>query len=492
MSNVEPEQPGVIDSAFLARLVPLWTTVSPETIAGSTGSQAGTLTRDEALVEIRQKLAALYPVEEPGFFERFVESFGIIRGDQSLAFRDFETVNVREQQRRSLDAAADLIVDAIPTEQRTPGIVAQLNVVPYVNALVANTDAEIKSASSEVVPVTVLAAMAQAQQLVATETAAAQPTTPGVTFDPETGQPILAASGTIEQSAAEQAQQIRIGQRLGGTPVQQLLSDGTPMRVDLTNVVEPTRTGRVPSPQFAGFAPDPVTGAQRPLSTPTTQMPMGAPGTSGVVTVTQAADFLYSLARREVEQLQDRMKAAGYFTQQGFDEQSGQRVMFDVPFERGYSDDQATTAAWIAVLTDALGQQRSVDEVLRIKSMDFERRRNEMTQTVRQERQTQFTSSLAKVRELADEMAIETLGRRLNPEEFVGVREYVRRLQRERVGTIAGRTLEPWMTEAPEMGVTQEELGEQVGRTLIETEMDEPGGNIWDRLARKYLGDGTS
>jgi hypothetical protein len=41
------------------------------------------------------------------------------------------------------------------------------------------------------------------------------------------------------------------------------------------------------------------------------------------------------------------------------------------------------------------------------------------------------------------------------------------------------------------MGFTEKELMGSVREQLVETEMAEPGGNIWSRLARKYLDDGT-
>jgi hypothetical protein len=317
----------------------------------------------------------------------------------------------------------------------------------------------------------------QAQQAI--ELGQAPP--PGIGIDPTTGDLMFMPPDQQTAPATDVGQSIRIG----SLDVGQIVANELPLRVDLQNVVSITRAGRVPGPTLMTEVDDAgtarVAGTARPR-----QMPMGSAPSDRGATVAQAMDWLYSLSVAEVEQLQDRMKAAGYLTQSQYDQQSGQFAMSDMPFERGYADDQSTKQAWVAVIRDALGQGRGVDELLRNQSMEFQRRQERMVQQVTTERQGSFASALGNVRESADQLAIETLGRRLRPEEFVQVRQYLRGLQTERVGQVAGNEIEPWMSQAPETGFTEQELQEAVGEQLVQTEMREPGGNIWSRLRMKY------
>ena len=482
MSNVEPEQPGVIDAALLARLVPVYTVATPDAINGATGEGATLLNRKDAVSRVRSMLRDLFPVEEPSFWD----SIGQLVTRGSFAGG---AANRQERPQRALDAAAELIVDAIPEEVRSDRLIAQINVIPYMQQLVANESAVFRTADGEGHRVSDIQDVVTAGVLVAQDKAATtqQGTAlaPGSMIDPATGELMFQTPGQAVQTGAS-AMDVRLTQRYNQIPF-----DGLPLQVDLTGVVQPMRPGRTPGAQFGGFVPDAVTGAQMPTSVPSSVMPPGVTGRSGIVNAKQAADFLYSLSPQEVEQLQDRMRAAGYFTEIGFDQNTGQQAIVDVPFEAGYSDDQATSSAWIKVIADSLGEQRSVDELLRNKSMDFERRRQSIVQDVRAQRTTAFAGALSNVRDMADQFAIETLGRRLSPEEFVDVRQYVRTLQNRRVGQIAGNVMEPWMEEAPTMGFTEKELMGSVREQLVETEMAEPGGNIWSRLARKYLDDGT-
>jgi hypothetical protein len=478
VSNVEPEQPGVIDAALLARLVPVWSVVSPDVMAGATGEGTTPISRDDAVDRIRATLAEMFPVPEPGLLQQL----GNLA--QSGSFAGGATRRT-DRPRKALEAAAELIVDSVPEEARTERMLAQLNVLPYMQQLVENEQAVFRTSEGKTHRVSDISGPVQAGLLVAQErnveaVASNEGLAPGVVRDPITGQ-LTFQSPTGPQVLADVAQDVRINERYGGIPF-----NGLPLQFDLTNVVQPVRAGRVPSPQFAGFAGDVVTGGQIPMSTPTQQMPAGVTGRSGQVNAKQALDFLYSLSAQEVEQLQDRMRAAGYFTQMGYDQDSGQQIMAEITYEPGYTDDPATSAAWQQVLVDAAGEGRAVDELLRNKSMDFERRRQNMVESTTQQRTQQFAGSLRNVREMADEFAIETLGRRLTVDEFVGVRDYVRKLQGERAGQIAGRELEPWMAEAPEMGFTERELGEQVVETLGQSELDRPGGSIWTRLQEKY------
>jgi len=307
---------------------------------------------------------------------------------------------------------------------------------------------------------------------------------PGVVVDPTTGQ--ISFAGPMGQPEQEgDSRQVRANLRIGAMSIADVVAQQLPLRVDLSNVVEVNRVGRVPGPSLvtatdaAGVRQ--VAGTQRP-----SQMPAGlAPG-EGPVTIPQAMQWLYSLSQRELEQMQDRMKAAGYYTQQGYNPESGQYEMIDVPYERGFADDVATKQAYVALLTDAAAQDRKVDEVLRTSSMDFERRRQNAVEQVTEQRRGTFASALGDVREAADQLAIQTLGRRLMPEEYVQVRQYVRGLQEERMGQVVGRTLEPWMRQAPEAGFTSDELEQEVGNVLVESQLDEPGANYWSRLRRKY------
>lgn len=475
MSNVEPEQPGVIDAAFLARLVPIVSVLDPTSYQASLEQEGDRLSEDDMTSRLVERLSADFDVEEfdrPWFFPR--GGFGLPGSNPSV-------------EQEAVGTMARLIAASIPETNRTEAVAVTIDLQPYVERLLATPGSRIQPPGfDEPVAIDALQSKLPAYRVVVQErrgeaNAAEQgQLAPGVVRDPITGQ-LTFQSPTGPQAMADVAQDVRINERYGGIPF-----NGLPLQFDLTNVVQPVRAGRVPSPQFAGFAGDVVTGGQIPMSTPTQQMPAGVTGRSGQVNAKQALDFLYSLSAQEVEQLQDRMRAAGYFTQMGYDQDSGQQIMAEITYEPGYSDDPATSAAWQQVLVDAAGEGRAVDELLRNKSMDFERRRQNIVESTTQQRTQQFAGSLRNVREMADEFAIETLGRRLTVDEFVGVRDYVRKLQGERAGQIAGRELEPWMAEAPEMGVTQQELGEQVVSTLRQSELDRPGGSIWTRLAEKY------
>jgi hypothetical protein len=226
-------------------------------------------------------------------------------------------------------------------------------------------------------------------------------------------------------------------------------------------------------------------------------MPGGGPRVSyrgaakditGRSTIGRMLDWAYGLEEDDVSRLQSLLFDAGYMTDMKYDPQADQWIMQDMQYEDGYANDPVFQQAWMMAIRDtyAQGNGATVAEFLGRKTTEFKQREQAMRTRLTEERMMSFNESLGDVRAVADRLAMDTVGRRLNPEEFVQVRQYLRSLQTERADDWTGPKPDAWMEQAPEAGFTTGELEQQVSDVLVESSWDEPGANYMSRLRRKY------
>ncbi len=264
--------------------------------------------------------------------------------------------------------------------------------------------------------------------------------------------------------------------------------------VDLGDVAYMLRTGQadITNPDLAGQPID-----MGSLPGVFTNAPNGRPRASqrelpngrviGRTTIGGALDWTYGLNKQEVTSLQSMLANAGYMTDMRYDAENDRWIMQDMQYEEGYANDPVFQTAWKMALQDAKANESSVGAWLTRKTSEFKQREEALRRRLTEERLGAFNSALTDVRAAADRLAMETVGRRLKPEEYVQVRQYLRSLQSDRADDTAGSTAEPWMTSDPKRGFTQDELAMQV-QDVVEPEVMQRQGMSMNYQMKKWLG----
>jgi hypothetical protein len=372
-----------------------------------------------------------------------------------------------------VDKLAALIVQALPEEAMNGSVVAALDVRPYVQ-LVTSEPRLIRGDKSRqgFRPLGDRWQELQQADYRTTNTAYTQTNKAGVS-------PAVAAT---EQTTA-------IGQGVDANP----FLDGV-QTVDPGDLAALVRAGRVDinAPDMADQAISagnlPGARASMPGGGPRVSYRGAAKDITGRSTIGRMLDWAYGLEEDDVSRLQSLLFDAGYMTDMKYDPQADQWIMQDMQYEDGYANDPVFQQAWMMAIRDtyAQGNGATVAEFLGRKTTEFKQREQAMRTRLTEERMMSFNESLGDVRAVADRLAMDTVGRRLNPEEFVQVRQYLRSLQTERADDWTGPKPDAWMEQAPEAGFTTGELEQQVSDVLVESSWDEPGANYMSRLRRKY------
>jgi hypothetical protein len=209
----------------------------------------------------------------------------------------------------------------------------------------------------------------------------------------------------------------------------------------------------------------------------------------GRTTVGGMLDWAFGLNENEVSNLQSLLANAGYMTDMRYDAQTDQWVMQDMQYEDGYANDPVFQQAMVMAVRDtyAQGNGMSVSRWLEQKTVEFKQREDVMRTRLTEERMTKFQDALSSTQAAADRMALDTLGRRLTPDEYVQVRQYLRELQTGRVDDAYGVNAEPWMSEAPTKGFTQAEFEQGVTDVMM-PEIEGRMGMSTNRQMKKWLG----
>ena len=255
--------------------------------------------------------------------------------------------------------------------------------------------------------------------------------------------------------------------------------------VDLGGLESMVRTGKLdindPNVETATFTMGNVPGVG-------SLGPGGGGRSIGRTTVGGALDWMFSLDETEVATMQSLLANAGYMTDMRYDAEGDRWIMRDLSYEDGYANDAVTRQAWQMAISDAYsqGNGKSMREWLQTKTVEFKQREDALRTRLTEERIGSFNQALGDVRAVADRLAIETVGRRLNPEEFVQVRQYLRSLQSGRADDAAGAVLEPWMSSDPQRGFTEDELSSQVMK-VVEPEMEQSAAMSANRQLKKWL-----
>ena len=242
-------------------------------------------------------------------------------------------------------------------------------------------------------------------------------------------------------------------------------------------MAEPVDMGRVPGLTQPTRSSDPRV-KSRALPSGTTQ---------NMTSIGGAMDWMYGLSKQEVQQLQQQLENAGYFTLVQYDAQTDQMTWTDVKYEQGYAADSATRAAWYRAISDAKAEGKSISDTLVAKRGEFAARETSAREQMMQARQAEFDKQLGSTRGAADKIAIDTLGRRLTTEEYVRVRQYLRDLQTTRADDLAGRETGDWMSSAPTTGYTEDEFSQGVADVIAEPSRANTNLNNWQRI-NKSLG----
>lgn len=373
---------------------------------------------------------------------------------------------------------ARLIVEALPKEAMNGAIVQALDVRPYIQ-LVASEPDRYMSEDFKKDPATRAAGVnyprtfkplaeawqqLQEQEYRTTGNAYKQTSTAGVS----------PAAATAQQATAE----------LQG-------ADADPFNVgvqtvDLGGLESMVRTGKLdindPNVETATFTMGNVPGVG-------SLGPGGGGRSIGRTTVGGALDWMFGLDEREVATMQALLANAGYMTDMRYDAEGDRWIMRDLSYEEGYANDAVTRQAWQMAISDAFsqGSGKSMREWLQTKTIEFKQREDALRTRLTEERVGSFNQALGDVRAVADRLAIETVGRRLEPQEFVQVRQYLRSLQSGRADDAADAVLEPWMSSDPQRGFTEDELSSQVMK-VVEPEMEQSAAMSANRQLKKWLG----
>lgn len=180
----------------------------------------------------------------------------------------------------------------------------------------------------------------------------------------------------------------------------------------------------------------------------------GSPDMPGVDRVRQrtlnaadAMDWITNLSEEEVATLQVNLAKAGYFEQlQGF-----------TKYESGYQYDPATQAAWQLALTDSVKQKKPLPQILAERAVAETKRRKD-----------QFAAfSTSNSRKAANQMAIDAIGRELDPEEYEMVRSFLIDLRVKRSNAVTGIDDMSWQnTETVQTGYSQDDVATAVEQAV--------------------------
>jgi len=148
------------------------------------------------------------------------------------------------------------------------------------------------------------------------------------------------------------------------------------------------------------------------------------------MSVAQAMDYLRTLSPSEVKDMQKKLAAAGYYDRVVQNAEGG--MANAVPIEEGYAFDPATQAAWRALLTDSVRENRPAWKLLA-----------ENSKTYRETRRQKQLSGLAGLDEdmagaAANDYARSTIGRTLTNQERMQLNDYLLRLREDRAGYVVG------------------------------------------------------
>ena len=364
---------------------------------------------------------------------------------QSIRLSFSDEIVVDDEQ---VEKLADLIVQALPKEAMNGSIVQALDVRPYIQ-LVASEPRQFPGDKTRqgFRPLARAWQQQQEQEYRATGNAYKQTNAAGINE----------VTTTAQQSVAEM-------QGLGSD--QYMLGNQT---VDLTDLAAMVRTGKVnindPELETATFTMGNVPGVG-------SVGPGGGGRSIGRTTVGGALDWMFGLDETQVATMQSLLANAGYMTDLKYSPETDQWIMQDMRYEEGYANDPVTRQALLLAVNDAFSQGNgmSMRQWLSKKTIEFKQREDSMRTRLTEQRLTTFNESLGDVRAVADRLAMETVGRRLNPQEFVEVRQYLRSLQSERVDDPFTQTPAAWMQSDPQRGFTQDELTMQV-QDVVEPEV---------------------
>jgi hypothetical protein len=183
------------------------------------------------------------------------------------------------------------------------------------------------------------------------------------------------------------------------------------------------------------------------------------PGGSGAPTTLNAADaagWLKNQSESDIERMQESLLKAGYY-----DSEDG-----ELQFERGYAQDPATKQAWRTALFEAAEQNKSLPTLLTERSVAREERKRYERETFQSERAQLWKNNDNRrmFRDIANDYAIEQIGRRLTGEEYEAVRSTIDRLRDSRAEDV-----EPedryWETESNrDRGFDSGDIERAVGR----------------------------
>jgi hypothetical protein len=373
---------------------------------------------------------------------------------------------------------ARLIVEALPKEAMNGAIVQALDVRPYIQLVASEPNRYMSEEFKKDPPATpagrvnyprTFEPLAEAWQQVQEQ----EYRTTGNAYKQTNTAGVSPATATAQQATAElqgaEADPFNVGSQT----------------VDLGGLESMVRTGKLdindPNVETATFTMGNVPGVG-------SLGPGGGGRSIGRTTVGGALDWMFSLDEREVATMQSLLANAGYMTDMRYDAEGDRWIMRDLSYEDGYANDPVTRQAWQMAISDAFsqGNGKSMRDWLQTKTVEFKQREDALRTRLTEERVGSFNQALGDVRAVADRLAIETVGRRLNPEEFVQVRQYLRSLQSGRADDAAGAVLEPWMSSDPQRGFTEDELSSQVMK-VVEPEMEQSAAMSANRQLKKWL-----
>ena len=368
---------------------------------------------------------------------------------------------------------AQLIVEALPADAMNEGVIAAIDLRPYIQLVASQPDRPILGDRTRQGFKPLINAWQQAQNV--DIQAGGQPyrgsTTAGVSPATTATEQAPQTPGGLEQYPGMQGSTVDL------SDMAYLLRTG---QVDLTN------PDLLASPMDVGNIPGVFTNA--PSGQPrVTQRELPSGKVIGRTTVGGALDWVYGLNEQEVSTLQALVASAGYMTDMHYDPQTDQTILQDYSYEDGYANDAVFQQAWRTAVMEAKANQVPLGQWLTRKTAEFKQREDSFRKRLTEERIGTFNSALTDVRTAADRLAMDTVGRRLRPEEFVQVRQYLRSLQQERIDDPYTNTPDDWMKSDPQRGFTQDELTGQVS-SVLEPEMMRSRQVEADRQLRSWLG----
>lgn len=380
---------------------------------------------------------------------------------------------------RWMEGIAEAIVQALPAEAMYSETVQNLDLRPYIQVTVDYPDAKPRSfdgwfgTEDDAIPemgTTVLEGLQQQYDEVVGEKQLGSDRTPEEvaasketwrTFDPSTaGYAPEAAMAHRAQQVAETAGSAAEAEAalLDEDPYAALVEEATtiaPITFPEDQLRQMLRTGELGSlidlgQQEAAFNADNGTMGYVPVELGMT----GSPDVPGVDRVKQrtlnandAIDWIHNLSEEEVSTIQQQLAKAGYFDQlNGFDR-----------YEEGYQYDAATGVAWQLALADSVKQNKPLPVLLA-----------ERTAAETKRRQDQFAAfSTSSSRKAANQLAIDAIGRELEPDEYEMVRTYLVDLRDQRAKAVTGIDDVSWRNdETATTGYGEEDVYTAVERVV--------------------------